>query len=288
MYHEPSVQFRQRVVEGDVNAAREHLDAGVSVDVRNLGWYTALMDAAQIGNQAMLALLLDRGADIDAVDGEYGGTALYHAMTEDHADAARILIGRGADISAGRVTPIRAAVEKDRSDWLQSLIEAGLDVNDEATFSRPLLMEAVERGYRQVVTQLLGAGADPDREDVARINALRLAVRTGRDEIAQLLLASGATIDIELAARAGLVDRVRAFLEDGTNPDFLGVWDRTALQSAIAGGHLAVVRLLIEKGADVNAGEGWKPVEMADEMGLTEIAAALKSAGATEAGDSSA
>lgn len=282
MYHEPSGQFRQRVLEGDVKAAREHLEEGVSVDVRNLGGYTALIDAALHGDQAMLALLLDRGADIDALDGTYVETALYYAMTYDHPDAARFLIERGADLSAGRKTPIRAAIEQDRPDWLQLLIDAGLEVNDETTFSQPLLMEAVERGSRQMVTRLLEAGADPDREAVAPLNALRLAVRAGQNEIVELLLASGATVDIELAARAGLVNRVRKFLEDGVNPDSVGVWPQTALQSAICGGHGAVVRLLIEKGADVNAGEGRKPVAMADKMGLTEIAAVLTSAGATE------
>ena len=224
MYHEPSVQFRKCVWERDVDAAREYLEQGVNVDVRGLGGYTALADAAFHGDRAMLALLLEFGAVIDALDGEHHTTALFKALRCDHIEAARFLIERGADVSTGRFdsdSPVLTAIVENRPDWLQLLLEGGVDANHDATFVRPLLMEAAERGHAEIVGLLLDHGA---------------------------------------------------------NPNFMGSWDRTALQLAVPRGHVEVVRVLVEKGADVNAGAGRKPLEIADEVGFSEIATLLRSA----------
>jgi ankyrin repeat protein len=280
MYHEPSVQFRQRVLEGDVTAARRLLDEGVEVDVINLGGYTALMDAAMNGDRAMLVLLLDRGADIDSVDGTYGESALFHALTSDHADAAGLLMGRGADPWVGRTRPARVAAERDRADWLRVLIEGGLDVNEQERTSQPLLVTAVEERARGVVEVLLESGADPGPTGVEPFSPLRIAVDARLDEITALLISSGAPLDLEMAARAGLVERVRAFLDEGVDPNFIGGWHQTALESAIRGRRLEVVRLLLERGADANLGDSRTPLELAEGGGLTDIAAALRAAGA--------
>lgn len=267
--------------EGDVEAARRHLVAGAEVDGRCIGWYTALMDAAFEGHRPMLTLLLDRGADVDAVDGEYGTTALFKALQGGHFDAARLLIEQGADPTVGRVSPVRSAIEDDRAESLSLLLEAGVDPNDVETFHQSLLMEAVERGHARIVTVLLRAGADGEwEEDISHFTALGLAARGGHTEIAEVLLDHGAKADIWLACRLGLVDRVRDFLEGGIDPNTVGVRLQTPLQSAVAGGHLGVVRLLIDNGADVNLGGGWKPLRAAEEMEHSEIAAVLKSAGA--------
>ncbi len=69
---------------------------------------TLLHVAAEYGNVAAIALLLDRGADVNAraaVDeaGVGGHTAIFHAVTQfDDAGlpAAQILVERGADLSA--------------------------------------------------------------------------------------------------------------------------------------------------------------------------------------------
>jgi ankyrin repeat protein len=50
------------------------------------------------GNQSAVTLLLDAGADIDAIN-EEGNTALHHALQMGHFDVARLLIGRRADQS---------------------------------------------------------------------------------------------------------------------------------------------------------------------------------------------
>lgn len=278
---ELNTDFRQRVCEGDVEAAREHLDSGAEVDGRCIGWYTALMDAAFEGHRPMLTLLLQRGADVDAVDGEYGTTSLFKALQGDHWDAARLLIEHGADPTVGQVSPVRSAVEHDLPESLFLLLAAGVDPNDVETFHQSLLMEAVGRGHARIVTVLLQAGADVEwEEDITHSTALSLAARSGHTEIAKLLLDHGAKVDIALAAHLGLEDRVREFLDNGIDPNTMGVRLRTPLQSAVVGGHVAVLKLLIDHGADVNFGDGWKPLKIAEKMEDSEIAALLKSAGA--------
>ncbi len=54
--------------------------------------------AAIQGNAAMACLLLEHGADVNAVDGT-GRTALMDAAAKGHTDIAKILLEYGADAS---------------------------------------------------------------------------------------------------------------------------------------------------------------------------------------------
>jgi ankyrin repeat protein len=60
---------------------------------------TALHFAAEFGWIEVMRLLLDRGARISAVN-EYGWTPLHLAVLENRFEAAEFLVSRGADIEA--------------------------------------------------------------------------------------------------------------------------------------------------------------------------------------------
>jgi uncharacterized protein len=70
------------------------LDAGVDVDARSHGGFTALHDAAQNGDRAIVELLLDRGADPALMD-ERGRTARDLATAHGHQDVVDLLEDRG-------------------------------------------------------------------------------------------------------------------------------------------------------------------------------------------------
>jgi hypothetical protein len=103
------------LLDTDPALARRHypeLDAGMSGGRRLMvQGGTLLHVAAEFGGLAAAALLLDRGADVDArtpVDdaGVGGHTAIFHAVSQfDDAglEVARLLIDRGADLAV-RVT----------------------------------------------------------------------------------------------------------------------------------------------------------------------------------------
>ncbi|KAK2776656.1 nacht and ankyrin domain protein [Colletotrichum kahawae] len=78
-----------------------------------------LASAACAGNEEIVQVLLDNGADINAVDGS-GETAVYKAVVGQHCGVVRILLDRGADVSVG-ASPMEYCVKHDLAD-MQKLI----------------------------------------------------------------------------------------------------------------------------------------------------------------------
>jgi len=61
---------------------------------------TALMTAAKVGNLEPVRALLDGGAKVDTADPTYNQTALMIAVRDDHPAVVRLLVERGADVNA--------------------------------------------------------------------------------------------------------------------------------------------------------------------------------------------
>ena len=61
---------------------------------------TALHDAAWSGEAAIVEILLDGGAHVNASHAEAGSTPLHYAVITNHMNVARLLLDRGADLKA--------------------------------------------------------------------------------------------------------------------------------------------------------------------------------------------
>jgi hypothetical protein len=86
-----------------------------------------LQSAVAQGDLAQTALLLDRGAVIDARD-DAGRTPLMLAVTEDRAEVVRLLLARGADPNAADNaghTPLQQATKRNLQDVAALLEQAG-------------------------------------------------------------------------------------------------------------------------------------------------------------------
>lgn len=116
---------------GDLEQARAALDAGVGVDSRTPYGATALIFAAEHGQQAIAELLLERGADINAKDDFYQGTPRTWAALGGHRELADFLKGKGGtasfDIGAGpaassgeipTIDPEQAALAVSEELWI--------------------------------------------------------------------------------------------------------------------------------------------------------------------------
>jgi ankyrin repeat protein len=224
---------------------------------------TLLHVAARSGMKALAALVLDLGSDIDALCRD-GTTPLLFAAEAGDMDMVRLLARRKADLdktTKWRGTPLGAAAGERNLDVVRCLLDAGADPNG---FTRGLadstpLQGALAGGKIEIVQMLLDRGADPDLCPAKSTSPLQCAVLRGNLEAARLLLARG--------ANANWVSETEKL---------------TALHLAAYEGHLDMVRLLVECGAELNP-EDWRretPLAWANKAHRGEVAAYLRSKGA--------
>jgi len=89
---------------GHIGAVELLLDAGADVDAMNKSGYTVLMVASSVNNPDILKILIQHGANMDVQDREYGWTALIWSAKEGYVSNVRVFVNSGADIGLEDVT----------------------------------------------------------------------------------------------------------------------------------------------------------------------------------------
>ena len=179
-------------------------------------------------------ILLDAGAEVDATSEAYGGgyaaLGLVATSTPPRRAGVQIplidlLLSRGAAVDGLKPgeSNVRSALANDCPEAAVALVDRGARVDD--------VVVAAGVGRLDLVRQLAGASSSKELE-----RALITAARYGRREVAESLLDAG----VDIAASDGM----------------------TALHWAAGGGQLALVRLLIGRGA---------PLEQQNEYGGTVL-----------------
>ena len=124
-----------------------------------------------------------------------GCTALWAAAANGHLAVVRLLIEQNAEVDARtstNSTPLRAAAFDGRLDIVRCLVENGADVNACTIFRNTPLMIACYNGHIDVASYLVENGADIHLEDHNGDTSLHAAVRKGHVEVVGKLLALGA------------------------------------------------------------------------------------------------
>ena len=140
----------------------------------------------------------------------------------------------------------------------------------------PLNQEDVQRGNIEKVRDMLDKGADVNvcksRDD--KSVPLYWALANGHEELATLLVQHGADVNAKYgggpllcdAARDGNTDSVKFLLDNGADVGIKAKSDgSTPLHLASYGCHLGIAKMLVDKGADINAKSngGWTPLHEA-------------------------
>jgi ankyrin repeat protein len=212
---------------------------------------------------AVAKLLLDAGAEVDAVADMY----------ENKCTTMSMLVSSSHPAEGG----VQAALA-------EVLIDYGSEIdNGPGTEWKSALMTALVFGYLDTARALVRRGA--------AVKAVHTAAGLGRvDDVKRLLPEStpeGRHSALALAAQLGHAETVRVLLDAGEDPNRYNPEGHhshaTPLHQAIWGNHMAVVRLLVERGASLQAKdltfEG-TPLGWAEYGGRTEIAEYLRWLGA--------
>jgi len=234
-----------------------------------------IVAAAQIGDEEMVKLLLEYGANVHHCDA-LSRKPLMEALIHNHKSIARLLEEAGAVLTHEDnfqlETRLLTSAKEGNAVQVRMLLEMGAkietrDVSKDGyngpAFDRTPLGWAARCGHRNVVELLLEKGADVETRDGAGRTPLMWAARESYrrgEDMVQLLLDNGSSLE---------------------NTDNDG---RTALSLACTlGVSEAAIRTLIAKGADVNArdSEGGTPLSLARKNRLDSIAELLESKGAT-------
>ncbi|MFW9846967.1 MAG: ankyrin repeat domain-containing protein [Candidatus Thorarchaeota archaeon] len=156
----------------------------------------ALLEAAHDGDLEGVIAALERGADVEAIDGR-GMKSIHWAALRGHREIVLALLDNGADINgrnSAEWSPIMHASMEGHLDIVRLLIERDADVNAKTYVSGTALMFSSGNGHEEVVRTLLAAGADPSIEisgtdDENGYTALTYAIQYGQPHIAKILRA---------------------------------------------------------------------------------------------------
>jgi hypothetical protein len=170
---------------------------GAALEARNSYERTALILCARERGQAATArLLLEAGADVNAVD-KFGSTALELAAWRGKVELVDLLLEKGAKLPAAgdrwRGMVLEAA-SQGLATLFRRLTEAAPDLKA-ADATGALLPAAAAGGSAEIVRSLLDKGYDPARPDRFGWTPLHYAARDGRTDAARILVEKGAPLD---------------------------------------------------------------------------------------------
>lgn len=219
---------------------------------------TALHLASYAGHDAIVELLLEHGAEVDAEDKE-GKIPLFEAFQHKRISTMKLLLSKEPHLQLDNIrfyggkTPLHVAIEQGNEDMLRLFLRDGAYINDKDNYGHTPLILAADQGQVSSAKILLSSGARTSLTCDGGMTALHLAAGHGHDAIVELLLAHGADVDVRdedgrtpliSASAQGRITAVKLLLENQSNVEEEDFFGKTALDVAQERGHTEVVSML--------------------------------------------
>jgi len=269
------------IEKGRIESVNYWLNQNVDIEVLNKRGQTPLMLAIELNVVAIIQSLLDAKANIEATDA-LGRTLLMNATMRKNCDVVQLLLDAGAKFNDHLVGEIiNLAITNNNCNLLQTLINRSdykFDLNYMNRDGKTPLIIAADHGKADIVEFLLDKGVKI--ESVGKNGSTALMAATlelgmallskkvdaveysGRSKVIRLLLARGANIHdlygksiFDLAIEQNDSELWCALIKRGYSFDAnqLRRGGQTLLLWAIRNAQLDVVRILIDKKANIEA-----------------------------------
>uniref|UniRef100_A0A7S0ZBF5 Non-specific serine/threonine protein kinase n=1 Tax=Timspurckia oligopyrenoides TaxID=708627 RepID=A0A7S0ZBF5_9RHOD len=286
--------------KGNLKQVKAKLAQGAVATYADYDKRTPLHLACTEGHAEIALVLIENGADIEAKD-RWGSTPMKDAVKYNHKRIVELLEDHGVEVEVSEEEVMAMELLEFSSRGLTDLVRerlmAGVSARYKDYDDRTALHLAASEGHAAVAELLLLNGAKLDACDRYHRTPIDDATNNGHRNVLQVFREFGAEIPsfavhlvaaerqslgmslIEHSSR-GRVDLVRQLIDEGA-PVSLGDYDRrTALHLAVAERHLAVVSLLLERGADPMVRDRWgrTPLDEAESSGNDTLKAVLHAA----------
>jgi len=258
---------------------------------------TELTDASEAGDKVRVEQLLAAGVNVGVKD-DYGDTPLILAVKNNKTEIVKLLLARRADVNekdSNGWSPLILSLFGNDTDLVKLLIEGGADLNAIGNHGWTVLHYAargqVKQGgqggdeeissldYKDIVQRLLVKGAAINAKNSDGETPLLQAVDNGNTEVVELLLAQGADINAkdDLGRKPQhLVESIsiaKLLLAGGIDVNAATDYKQTLLHVAASRNMTELVKILVKKGADINAknDDGETPAMLADDEEIKKL-----------------
>lgn len=256
-------KFFEAVSNNDINVTKLFLETGLDPNARDDDENTALIIAASKGYIEIAQFLLDHNADF-LIKNNKKEDALCWAAFNGNKEIIKLLVNKGQNPSEG----LPPAFTANNAKMAATLLECGADPNSVIGTEYgniTMLIGAAFLGNVEMVEVLIDHGANV--EDYYDTTALIVACQSGGQkatDMANMLIAKGANIDardiygstpLMYAAKSGNTVLTKLLLEKGAEVNAVNNDNETALYIAIyraytTDARLEVMKLLLDYGAD--------------------------------------
>ena len=246
------------------------LEHGANVNAQDKDGATPLLLAAYRGYLCVTHILLEHGAEPNAKNNDCETSLhllivdLWPPSSNSHRyNLARLLLKHGANVNEPRkdnTTPLHLAIKSRSYEMAQILLDHGAEPNVATKIGETPLHLALQRRYyppeseifiSSLVRLLLERGADVNAQDKYNITPLLLAIKGKMYEIARILLSRGAEPKVK---NNGGKTPLHLLSENNSDDDFpLPVRPLSENDFSNDDDILGLARLLLDRGADVNA-----------------------------------
>ncbi len=243
--------------QDDVSLMRRLITQGASIAQKGISEKPLLMEAAHELEYEEVALLLEKGADVEE---RYEGVDLLSlALQEDDGHLTHLAIEADANLDrkgASDEPLIIEAINDNAHDWLLTLLDQGVSIETQSTAGDSLLMTAAKTGNYEMVDFLIARGADVNAKNKDGLTPLGQAIEAGDTALVRTLVENRAEIFPEPMFTAAYRNRdnptMSLLLNAGVSPEIkLEGSDKRIMDAAVEDGAVETVQTLISMGTDI-------------------------------------
>lgn len=256
----------------------------------------ALLETPYNNDIKMTKLLIKYGADVNYNDSDTLSTPLTRAALYNSWEIAKLLLDKGADPNIAPrdlddSRPIAVALNKGNMEVTKLLLERETDINYVDRSGYTLFNYSINaENFNEEISQLLiSKGAIPN------LGNSTWGINNNSDGNAskKIEFLQENKVDINAQNDRGLtliheavffdnLDMVKLYVEKGANLESKDQWGQTVLMSAVSSTNMEIIEYLVEHGANVNAeiGNGLSILDHAIGIGNKEVIKYLQSKGA--------